>query len=269
MGISQSLFLSPSYIWCYLHLPAPWEHTLLAKHFLLWPLFFTDLSIPFSQPYFSEFAHFSLYSLPVVSYLTYDFTSLQSISSANIFLGLQFHTSNHLMFLSLYMSHRHWRDLKSICVPHWARGATSHVTVKVSFTGGSEQWSMSWLRPSTPTLIHFIRLRTKTPRKKTLSFFFFFCYTAFDFISFHPKKETESPQEKVKRKKRQGTATALKVTFHGPSKLGQRSAGMSPSLTLTHHSNGCLFSSRPGSGKRHHSAHIFEFPTKIKYQAHT
>ena len=45
------------------------------------------------------------------------------------------------------------------------------------------------------------------------------------------KKETESPPEKVKRKKRQGTATALKVTFHGPSKLGQRSAGTSPSGT--------------------------------------
>ena len=203
MGISQSLFLSPSYIWCYLHLPAPWEHTLLAKHFLLWPLFFTDLSIPFSQPYFSEFAHFSLYSLPVVSYLTYDFTSLQSISSANIFLGLQFHTSNHLMFLSLYMSHRHWRDLKSICVPHWARGATSHVTVKVSFTGGSEQWSMSWLRPSTPTLIHFIRLRTKTPRKKTLSFFFFFFLLYSIWLYFLPSKkgDWESSREGKKEEK--------------------------------------------------------------------
>lgn len=98
------------------------------------------------------------------------------------------------------MSHRHWRDLKSICVPHWARGATSHVTVKVSFTGGSEQWSMSWLRPSTPTLIRFIRLRTKTPRKKDSVFFF--CYIAYDFLfPTIQKGDWESSREGKKEEK--------------------------------------------------------------------
>ena len=41
---------------------------------------------------------------------------------------------------------------------------------------------------------------------------------------------------------------ALKKTFHRPWKLGQRSAGASPSPALTHHSNCCLLSSLPDSG---------------------
>ena len=143
MDISQSLFLFPSYIWYYLHLPAPWEHALLANasfsgHSFSMTFLFPFLNLTYSSEVcpISHFTHFLL-----ISY--YDLTSLQSISLVNIFLGLQFHTSNCLMSLSFYMFHiLKSRDLKSICVPYWARGTTSHLIVKVNFVGGGEQWSL-------------------------------------------------------------------------------------------------------------------------------
>lgn len=159
------------------------------------------------------------------------------------------------------------RDLKPICVPYWARGTTSHLIVKVNFVeGGQAVVSMSRLRPSTSTLICFIRLRTKTTIKKILNFFLLYSIC----LLFHSiqKVDWESSKE---GKREENTRYYNCMKGHLPQAMETRSevcrreplSGTYPPLQLL---SAFL---PPRLWGRHHSAHIFEFPTKIQYEVHT
>ena len=198
----------------------------------------------------SHFTHFLL-----ISY--YDLTSLQSISLVNIFLGLQFHTSNCLMSLSFYMFHTlKSRDLKSICVPYWARGTTSHLIVKVNFVGGGEQWSL-WADSHLLLQSWVVSLDWEPKQLEKRFSIFFLLYSIWLLFPSIQKVDWESSKE---GKKEENTRYYNCLTGHLPQAIETRpEVCRHEPLSGTH----------PDCGKRHHSAHIFEFPTKIKYETHT